>query len=228
MPMMIFMTRLLILLSLVLGFHATAQTINVRTLALRTGEMPEVYLRNGEKYEQLRFSAAQPSSTLRANRVNPLPLYQREKDAEGNDAYVVAYKLKIPKGAKGILLLGWKSGDQAKYIVIKDDFGKARFNDWLLINTSTKSIGFKVSEKGKPFIVKAGSSDIYSIKKVKQGKGTSVMAQAMFKGKKKIFFSTYWPVLPGKRTLILFIDDGRKILVKRISDKLVQAKKKQP
>ena len=42
--MMIFMTRLLVLAALVLGSHATAQTINVRTLALRAGELPEIYL----------------------------------------------------------------------------------------------------------------------------------------------------------------------------------------
>ena len=225
---MIFMTRLLVLITFILGSLATAQTINVRTLALRAGELTEVYLRVGEKYEKLRFSAAQPSTTVPAIRANPLPLYKREKDAEGKEIYVIAHKLKIPRGAKGVLLLAWKSGDKVRYLAIKDDFSKARFNDWLLINTSKKSIGFKVGEKAKPIILKAGSSKTYSMKRVKQGKGTSVAAQTMYKGKMKLFFSTYWPVLPGKRTLILFIDDGRKIRVKRISDKLVQVEQNSP
>ncbi len=223
---MIFITRLFILIALISGSHATAQTINVRTLALRAGELPEVYLKNGEKYEKLRFSAVQPSSTVRAIRVNPLPLYKREKDAEGEDVYAVAHKIQIPTGAKGIMLLGWKSGDKIRHLAIKDDFSKARFNDWLLINTSKKSIAFKVGKNGKPFMVKAGSSKTYVIKSVKEGKGASVMAQAMFEEKMKLFFSTYWPVFPGKRTVVLFIEDGRKIRIKRISDKLVQVKKK--
>jgi len=225
---MIFMTRLFILIALIFGSHATAQTINVRTLALRAGELPEVYLRVGEKYEKLRFSAVQPSSTVRAIRVNPLPLYKRETDAEGKDVYVVAYKIKIPTGAKGIMLLGWKSGDKVRHLAIKDDFSKARFNDWLLINTSKKPIIFKVGQKAKPFLVKAGSAETYPLKRVREGKGTEVTAHAKFKGKVKLFFSTYWPVFPGKRMVVLFVDDGRKIRVKRIIDKLVPVKKKLP
>jgi len=222
------MTRLFILIAVIFGTHATAQTINVRTLGLRAGELPEVYLRNGEEYKKLRFSAVQPSSTVRAIRANPLPLYKLEKDAEGKDVYVIAYKIKIPAGARGILLLGWKSGDKVRYLAIKDDFSKARFNDWLLINTSKRPIMFKVGKDAKPFIVKPGSSETYAMKKVREGKGTEVTAHAKFKGKVKCFFSTYWPVFPGKRMVVLFVDDGRKIRVKRISDKLVPVKKKLP
>jgi len=221
-------TRLFVLTAFILGSLATAQTINVRTLALRAGEMPEVYLRNGEEYEKLRFSAVQPSATVSATRVNPLPLYKLEMDEEGKDVYVVTERIKIPTGARGILLMAWKSGDEARYLAIKDDFRKARFNDWLLINTSKRPIIFKVGEKAKPFIVKPGSSDTYPLKKVREGKGTEVTAHAKFKGKIKLFFSTYWPVFPGNRMVVLFIDDGRKIRVKRISDKLVQVEKNDP
>ena len=43
-------------------------------------------------------------------------------------------------------------------------------------------------------------------------------------GEAKTFYSTYWPVHKGKRALVLFVDDGSKIRVKRISDALVPAK----
>lgn len=226
--MMIFMTRLLALVALILGSHATAQTIAVRTLALRAGQLPEVYLKVGEEYQQLRFSAVQPSPAVHTLRANPLPLYKRGEDAEGNETYVIAHKLKIPAGAKGILLLSWQSENKVRYLAIKDDFGAARFNDWLFINTSKRPIGFMVGKKGEPVIVKAGKSVTHRMTKVKQGKGTSVTAQTMIKGKVKLFFSTYWPVFPGKRMVVLFVDDGRKIRVKRISDKLVQVKNNRP
>ena len=51
-----------------------------------------------------------------------------------------------------------------------------------------------------------------------------VPAQTPFDGEAKTFFSTYWPVYPDKRAVVLFVDDGKRIRVKRISDKLVPVK----
>lgn len=215
------MTRLFFLVALMLGTEVLAETINVRALALRAGELPEVYLKVGEGYEELHFSAVQPSSTLRALSTDSLSLYKLEQDADGNEEYVIVDKLKVPASAKGVLLLGWKSEGDVRYLAIEDDFSAARFDDWLLINTSKKSVAFMVEKKGTPVTLKAGSTVTYRLNNVKEGKGASIMAQAMFDGEVKLFFSTYWALSPGKRSVVIFLDDGRKIRVKRISDKLV-------
>lgn len=67
----------------------------------------------------------------------------------------------------------------------------------------------------KPVKIAPGASQRHKIT-AENNKGVAVLA----KGKAKTFFSTFWPVYPDKRAVILFIDDGTKIRVKRISDKL--------
>jgi len=221
------MTRLFSLLlvvsALVGGTPASAQTISVRTLALRSGEMPEVYLKGPEEYFPLQFSAAQPSQPVRALAANPLPLYTSKMDDEGDQAFVAAHKLKIPAGAKGILLVAWNTGDEARYVAIKDDFGSARYNDWLLINAATRPVAFMVGKSAKAMVVAPGTSTTHRIS-AKKGEGAAVLAQAPIDGEAKTFYSTYWPVYADKRTVVLFVDDGPKIRVKRISDKLPPVK----
>lgn len=203
------------------GVLASAEGLAVRCLALRSGEASEVYLRGAKGHEKLDFSATQPGAVVQALVANPLPLYRMGVDGEGKEEFVVAHKVKVPVGARGILLLGLTSGKETRYVAIEDDFGSARFSDWLLINTSARPVAFKVGGKAKPILVAPGKSVKYKIK-AEEGKGAAVLAQAPFDGKSKTFFSTYWPVHPGKRTIVLFADDGEKIRVKRISDKLVK------
>jgi len=71
----------------------------------------------------------------------------------------------------------------------------------------------------KPVKIAPGASQRHKIT-AENNKGVAVLAQVPVKGKAKTFFSTFWPVYPDKRAVILFIDDGTKIRVKRISDKL--------
>ena len=174
------MTRLrvlpVVLLALVGGIAAHGQTISVRTLALRTGDMPEVYLKDAKEYHALRFSAVQPGEPVRALAANPLPLYRSEMDAKGDQAFVVADKVKIPAGAKGILLLGWTTGDEVRYVAIKDDFASARYNDWLLINASTRPVAFKVGRNREAGHAQAGTSATHRI--TVAGEGAAVLAQA--------------------------------------------------
>jgi len=221
------MTRLISLLLVVSalfgGTPANAQTISVRTLALRSGELPEVYLKGPEEFFPLEFSAVQPSEPVRAIAANPLPLYTSGMDDKGEQAFVAAHKLKVPAGARGILLVAWNTGEEVRYVAIKDDFGSARYNDWLLINAATRPVAFMVGENAKAMVVAPGTSTTHRIS-AKQGEGATVLAQAPFDGEAKTFFSTYWPVYPDKRTVVLFVDDGSKIRVKRISDKLAAVK----
>jgi hypothetical protein len=137
---------------------------------------------------------------------------------------VVAHRVKLPAGAKAILLLGWTSGDSTRHVAIKDDVGAAGFDNWLLINTTKKPIAFKVGDKSSPVQIAPGKSRNYKIT-VEKNKGAAVLAQAPVKGKAKTFFSTYWPVYGDKRAVVLFVEDGNKIRVKRISDKIGGARK---
>lgn len=204
------------------AFPLSAQTIDIRTLALRAGDMPEVYVKDATDHHPLRFSSVQPAEAVRALAANPLPLYRRGTDAAGREGFAVIQQVKLPDEARGILLLGWADGDKARYIAIKDDFAAARYNDWLLVNASTRPVGFRVGDTGKPILLKPGVSTTHRIG-VAAGEGATVLAQAPFNGKDKVFYSTYWPVYAGKRSVVLFVDDGPRILVKRISDLLAPA-----
>lgn len=210
---------LVTLLSLSLGTAASSQTLGVRSLALRSGEMPEVYLKGPKDYALLEFSSVQPGELLQSLRANPLPLYTKAMNDEGEEAFTVASKVKLPAGAKGVLIMGWSAGGETRYVAIEDDFRAARFNDWLLINAATRPVAFTVGEKAKPVMLAPGGSVTHRVG-AERGKGTAVLAQAPIRGQTRTFFSTYWPVFPDKRTVVLFVDDGEKIRVKRISDKL--------
>jgi hypothetical protein len=210
-------------LSLLVASLTSAQTISVRTLALRADPLPEVYLQGPKGHHALSFSATQPDEAVQVVAANPLPLYTSGLDSEGKEAFVVAQTVKVPAGAKGILLLAWKSDEETRYVAINDDFATARFNDWLLINAGVKPIAFSVGENSQPAVIAPGAAMTHRIEADK-GKGAAVLAQAPFKGKAKTFFSTYWPVHADKRTIVIFVDDGSKIRVKRISDKLAPAK----
>jgi len=215
-------------LALAAGLPATGQTIVVRTLAMRSDPLPEVFVTDGKEHQALRFSAVQPGEPLRALAANPLPLYRSQMDAKGKQAFVVAHQVKLPAGAKGILLLGWTVGDHPRYVAIKDDFASARFNDWLLINAASRPVAFKVGDDAKAMVVTPGTSAGYRVTAA-QGQGAAVLAQAPIRGEPKVFFSTYWPVHADKRTVVLFADDGpERILVKRISDKLAPPEPQKP
>ena len=200
----------------------SAQAISVRTLALRPGQLPEVYLKGPSGHQVLSFSNVQPNETVLALPANPLPLYRSGINAEGKEVFTVAHEVKVPTGAKGILLLAWTTGSQTRYVAVDDDFGAARFNDWLLINTCARPVALLIGEGTKPVVIAAGTSTHHRIA-VAKGKGATVLARASFNGKVKTFFSTFWPVHPDRRAVVLFVDDGSKIRVKRISDKLTPA-----
>lgn len=216
-------TLQLLVLSVISTLPVLAQTIEVRTLALRSGEMPEVHLKGEKDYQALRFSSVQPAEAVRALAANPLPLFVRGMDEKGKPSFVISGQVKLPADAKGILLLGWIEGKEPRYIAIKDDFAAARFNDWLLINASSKPVALKVGDIAKPLLLKPGVAATHRID-APAGQGAAVIAQAPVDGESKVFYSTYWPVQNGKRAVVLFVDDGRGIAVKRIMDRLAEQK----
>lgn len=200
----------------------SAQTLGVRTLALGAGQMPELYLRGEDEYHELEFSAVQPGEVIPALDDNPLILFKKAENEAGEVVFEPVHRVGIPSGAKGVLLLGWTSGDEFRQVALEDHFRGARFNDWLLINTSAKPVAFKVGKDAEPVLIKPGASVTHRIR-AKAGKGVSILAQAPFDGEAKTFYSTFWPVRPGKRAVVLFYDDGERVRIKRISDQLEPA-----
>lgn len=198
---------------------ASAQTISVRTLALRPGPLPETYIKGPKEYHALSFSDVQPNEAVSALSAKRLPLYERGTNAKGEETFTIVYKVNVPVGARGILLLGWIAGDEVRYTAIDDDFGAARFNDWLLINTGSRPVALVVGEGTKPVLIAPGTSMNHRISVPKE-QGASILVKAPFNGKTTTFFSTYWPIHADRRTVVLFVDDGSRIRVKRISDKL--------
>ena len=196
-----------------------AQGVKVRALALASDELPELHVKGEEGFVPLNFRSDQPSEVVLALGGSPLPLHRKELNDEGELSYPVDRTLKLPTGARGVLILGWKAVNKLRLVAIDDDFGGAGFNDWLLINTGQRPIAFSVGKGSKPIVIRPGTSENHRIG-AQRGKGVEILAQAPFDGKTKTFYSTYWPVHPNKRAIVLFIDDGRKIRVKRISDKV--------
>jgi hypothetical protein len=184
--------------------------------------LPELYLRGEEEYHVLEFSSVQPGVLIPALRRNPLPIFRKTEDDEGEVVFEPAYQVKLPSDAGGILLLGWTSDDEFRHVAIEDNFRAARFNDWLLINTSGKPVAFQVGEDAKPAVMAPATSITHRVKAQKD-QGVAVTAQAPFRGEPRTFFSTFWPVPDGKRTVVLFFDDGEKVRIKRISDRLEPA-----
>jgi hypothetical protein len=225
---MIHLIPTILISMLALSGAARAQDkIAVRTLALRPEEIPGLFIHTGKEHSPLGFSAVQPGEVVMAQAANPLPLLRSGTGADGKAAYVVAHKVKLPDQSAGILLLGWKEGEEARFVAIKDEFAKAAYNDWLLINASSRPVAFKAGETATPLLLKPGVSTTHRIGAAK-GEGVAVTAQAPIKGKTRTFFSTYWPAYPDKRSVVIFVDDGEKIVCKRISDALPKPETAKP
>lgn len=198
------------------------KTIGVRTLGLGGAGMPELFMRGTKDHLPVRFSAVQPSEPLRVAYQNPLPLFRLEEGPDGGQVFAPAGTVKLPASSKGILLLGWQSGKELRFTAIRDDFGSAGAGDWLLINASDKQVAFQVGKGAKAVQVKPGASATYRVT-AKKNEGAAVTAGIPDGTEWKMFYSTYWPVYPDKRCLVLFFADGGKVRVKRITDRILAA-----
>jgi len=201
---------------------AGEKTIGVRTLAIGPVDPAEMFMQGAKGYQAVRFSDVQPSAPVRVVFKNPLPVFLPKTGPDGKESYAVAGSAKLPAGARGLLLLCWQSGNTVKFKAIRDDFDSAGAGDWMLVNAADKAVAFKLGKDAKPIRVAPGASRVYRIGAAKN-KGAAVTAAipAGKDGKEwKLFFSTYWPVYADKRCLVLFVSDGEKIRVKRITDKI--------
>lgn len=220
-------SRALLQVSLIFGFiglqiDAESQQVTMRTMALSSGEMPELYLATpGNKDEPLTpidWATSQPSRfTVVSSQEGFLPLYHLAVSEDGKETPQVAHRIKLPGAAKEILLFGWMNQDKLQFHVIEDKFLDAKFNDWLLVNMSSKEIAFQVGSKTKPIVLKTTESKLHTIA-VREGEGANVRGLANIQGEARPFYSTYLPVQKSRRTIVLFSDHGEKIRTKLITD----------
>ncbi len=221
---------ILLLVGLVLGITSyRASALELRTLALNRAALPELYIAGEDGYVKLVFNPVRPFDVYKARAESPLSIFRQVTEEDGKSSYEVVSKVEVPDGSPRILLLGWLSGDEPRFSAVPDNFETAGFDDWMLINTTGKQIEFQPAAKtgDDPFLVEPQS--IEKIKpSVTRNTGTGVRAFAIEGGKKKRFYSTYWPVYPDSRFIVVFYEDGSRVRLMKISDVLRSALKKDP
>ncbi|MFT5905025.1 MAG: hypothetical protein ACI9E1_000615 [Cryomorphaceae bacterium] len=201
------------------SLYAEPQEISVRSMMLGKKEMPELYFKtkSEEKLTPVNWSKRQPSKMVDALYEGTLPLFRMEVNEDGENIPVVAHRVKVPSGAKEILLFGWKHKDKINLLALGDNFLSAKHSDWFLINLSSKSIDFIVGRESKPIKVNSRQAIPYTIK-VDEDKGAAILGKANIRNKDRIFYSSYIPVRSGRRTIIIFSDDGDKIRTTPVAD----------
>ncbi|MFK7852290.1 MAG: hypothetical protein AB8D78_15040 [Akkermansiaceae bacterium] len=206
--------------------QAAPQQISVRTMALGSGEMPELYFETkGEtKLTPAVWSKRQPSRMVSTIYEDTLSLFRLEVDEDGQEIPVIAHQVKVPEGANEILLFGWLNKSDVNFQAITDDFLKAAFDDWLLINLSSKRIDFLVGRDSKPIRLNSKRISRYKIT-AKEDKGGAVYGRANIRGEERIFYSTFLPISANRRTIMLFTDDGDKIRTTPVIDHFNRRKK---
>jgi hypothetical protein len=215
------MSRILLitLLTTLLG-HANEMLMSVRTLAVEDGEMPVWYVAvENQKFEQLKWPANQPSAAIMAQAGGDLILYSKEVNQEGKAEFKLAKKVAIPEAAEELLLLGWpiKNDEKAGLIAIADNFKKAKFNDWLLINRSDQAVTLRYGKENDPISLESGESKTYQVKS-EGSKGSEVIAETMMKGEMRKIYSTFWSAPDKQRSLVLFYSKDDRVKIQRIID----------
>ncbi len=205
-----------------------AREINTRTLALdKSGDLPERFVKVGETYVALSFSYIEPGELMPVVAGDSsLPLYESVESEEGKVSYKMVKEVKLPAGAKGVLLLGWIGPEGPRYLAVDDDFLSAKYDKWLLINTASKEVAFRIGDDNKPLRLKANSVQNYQLT-AREGTGVSVVGQAKWGEEVKTFYSTYWPVRAGERGIVIFFyHKGERIALRKITDILLKPKEK--
>ena len=201
------------------GVHAQPESrFPLRVMALGEGGLPEIYVKAGADYVLLEFSATQPSVTIRGTYLNPLPIYKRQQTPAGKEDYIITNRIPLPESGKGVLLLGWGTADKADYLALSDDFSGSGSADWLLINGTKQTLAMQLG-KDTQFVKvpPSGATPFRVMAELNKGAAVNI-AEPMEGNKWKTFYSTYWPIYPDRRCLVLFLNTGGKIKVKKISD----------
>jgi hypothetical protein len=214
----------ILLVTLITCDSLVARTLSVRTWEVtRNQDLPERYVKVADKYVELSFSFKQPGEFLQATAGEAtLPLYELIKEPDGKPSYKIAEEIKLPEGAEGVLLMGWKGADGPRYFGIDDDFSAKKYDDWLLINAATKEVTLQLGKVDKEIMIEADSSMNHKIN-AQGGKGIAVVGKAKWREKLKTFYSTFWSYNPEQRGMIIFFyDQGDRVGLKKIQGMLLK------
>ncbi|HKK19590.1 MAG TPA: hypothetical protein VJ952_13005 [Opitutales bacterium] len=196
----------------------TADTLGVRSLGFGAdNKTMKPYLEVGGRYHLLAFPQSQPDRITYVNHDVTMPLYDKTVNSDGTHSYKIIETVKLPEDARSILLLRLDAKSAGKYLVIDDMFLEADYSDWLMINTTSKPIDIEVAEEN--YRIKPKSNKICKTG-TPAGEAASITGLVKWEDQLRKFYSTYWPVRKGERSIVIFSEQGNRIRIKRIADAL--------
>lgn len=209
--MILFTACLLMLPALSTHANEGSGTIQLRVLSLVQNLGQEYYFFDGSDYHAPRFSHHRPSRTTLDSVITAegmLPVFIQQ-DVAGELSHQLVFQLALPKGAKQVLVIAAKTGNQVSMVALADNLS-TNYRDWMLINSTATPLVFQFGE-GKTLIqVPPGQSVPIQIE-ADFGTGAAVRIAAFREEGWELIYSTFWPVYEGQRGLIIFMQDGENI-----------------
>lgn len=179
--------------------------VNIRAFMIGGRDARQVHLIGEKGFVSLRASGVQPSRTSKVRGYNPLPVFEDLPEAwDPESPPVPAARVSLPPDTGHLLLLVLPDGDRVRYEAVPDDLFKATSRDWRFLNTTDKPIVFRLGEDAKPFIINPRSQKSHRLT-TSEKKGAAVTAAARIQGEPTTFYSTYWPLHPDRRGMVLFV-----------------------
>jgi len=199
-------------------------TVDVRVLALGSAaNMPERFVSTKEGFEELSFSNRTASRILKAYSAETLPIYAKATDSQDGSEFGIAEEVKLPENSESVLLLCWGSKEAGlRYLAVNDSILDADYNNWLMVNTTAKTLGFRIGQNKKPVFLEPQKIENYKLT-AEKGKGVPVVGRTRINGEIKTFYSTYWTIRENERSIVIFIEVGDKIKVRKIGDRLMKS-----
>jgi hypothetical protein len=183
------------------------------------GEARTLYLQDQGAITSLRASPVQPSTSVQIQGREVLKLYDQAGPNPDGSAPEPVASLSLPPNGSHFLLLVLNEGDETKFGLMEDDLHRADARDWMFLNMTDSSIAFQIGEETDPIIIKPKSRFTHRVPPVAAG-NLPVRAAARFQGEVELFYSTFWPMRPDRRTLILFSQEGQRIRLRRIIERI--------
>lgn len=192
--------------------------IDVRALALDTAdEIPERYLKTQTGYEVLEISSRQPRVAIQTLADGQLSLYEKSLGSDGEPTFHVADQVPFKAEAMSVLLLVWSGANKTFYRAVADNFAEASYNDWLLINMTSRPVEFQIGEETKMFEIKPNSSRACKLS-LPKGTSAAVIGRSKWEDRTETFYSTYLPIRSNERSIIIIMENDSRIRVKKVSD----------
>ena len=200
---------------------ASSQTdkINFRTLALDNSKFPELWATASEKAVPLAFSNSQPSTALKADKANPMKIFKGPLDDKGIPSDPAPSLVPLP-ATTSILLLAWMKDEKPEFLAVEDAFTTAKTDDWLVINHSDKPLTVQIGATDKPLTVAPNSQLAFKCTAPVGSGAAATVASQQADGAWKTIYTSYLPIYPDKRGIILAAQNGERIKVNYISDEL--------